>query len=68
MGKAFIFLVSVLIFFISGAFGVFIYFQSGSDRYSLLWSIYAFGSFFIPGMFALYPGGKKKTNEWGDSV
>lgn len=68
MGRTFIFLISVLIVLLSSAFSTFIYYESGENHYSILWSVYAFGCVFLAGIFALYPGGKKKYNEWGEPV
>jgi hypothetical protein len=61
-----IFALGVLI--ISVSFSYFIYLKSGQNTESVYWAIYAFGAFFLPGIFTVYPGFSKKKNSRGFEV
>ena len=50
---------------ISGAFAFSVYVKAGQNTESVYWSIYAFGAFFIPGIFTAYPGYKKQRDSQG---
>lgn len=61
-----IFALGVLL--ISAAFAFLIYVESGQNSQSVLWSIYAFGAVFLPGLFTAYPGSKKQRDGRGFEV
>lgn len=44
------------------------YINSDQNFNSLLGSIYMFGLLSLAGFYAVYPGGTKIKNEWGDKV
>ncbi len=45
-----------------------VYMKSGQDTASILWSIYAFGAFFLPGIITAYPGYRKHIDSRGFEV
>jgi len=49
----------------SGVFSFYIYTNTGEDVSSILWGIYAFGAFLIPGLITAFPGHKKKIDRSG---
>ena len=53
---------------ISAAFSFFVYVESGQNIESIFWSIYAFGAFFLPGIFTAYPGFQKQRDSRGFEV
>lgn len=53
---------------ISAAFSFFVYVESGQNSNSIYWAIYAFGAFFLPGIFTAYPGFSKQRDSRGFEV
>ena len=42
--------------------------KTGKTINSILLAVYASGFFAITGFYAVFPGGTKKRNEWGDKI
>jgi peptidoglycan/LPS O-acetylase OafA/YrhL len=53
---------------ISAAFSFFVYVETGQNSESIYWSVYAFGAFFLPGIYTAYPGFKKQRDHRGFEV
>lgn len=61
-----LFAIGVLL--ISIAFAFMVYVNSGQNTASIFWSIYAFGTFFLPGIITAYPGYRKHMDSSGFEV
>ena len=57
--------IAIVVFLVSSAFAYSVYVKSGQNPEATYWSIYAFGAFFIPGIFIAYPGYKKHRDSTG---
>ena len=53
------------VFLLSSMFAYFVYVEAGENTEAMYWSIYAFGTFFIPGMITVYPGYKMQRDSTG---
>ncbi len=57
--------IAIIVCLVSATFAFSVYVKSGQNTEAMYWSIYAFGAFFIPGIFTAYPGYKKQRDSTG---
>jgi len=66
--KAFDHFFGIGVILIAAAFAFSVYVKNGQTTESILWAIYTFGAFFLPGIYTVYPGSEKQTDSRGFEV